>query len=316
MAKRGVMICNIGTPNSSEVEDVAKYLVEFLSDGEVISIPNPIRHFLVRWWIVPRRKAFSAGNYKRIWTPEGSPLMVFTKRLKNALQAALGESAQVEIGMRYADPSIETAMKNFKAAGIEEITILPVYPQYARATTVSTFMKIDEVNLKHNFNFKIKKVDRFYDQPEFIAAFAETAQNFLKGKKADHYLMTYHGLPASQNRKMKPPEVAYRDQCLRTSELIAEKMGLQKSDYTTSFQSRLGPAKWIQPYTDGVLKELAQSGIKNLAVLCPSFVSDCLETIDEIGVEGKHIFEEAGGEKFHLVPCLNERVDYLVSFLQ
>ncbi|RYZ60948.1 MAG: ferrochelatase, partial [Proteobacteria bacterium] len=221
--------------------------------------------------------------------------------------------AMVEIGMRYADPSIETAMKNFKAAGITDVTILPLYPQYARATTESTFMKIDELN--RQFNFKLRKIDRFYDRPEFINAFVETAQYHLQGKKADHYLFTYHGLPASQNRKMNPEE-SYRKQCMRTSELIAEKMGLQKSDYTTSFQSRLGPAKWIQPYTDGVLKELAQSGVKNLAVLCPSFVSDCLETIDEIGVEGKEIFESAGGESFYLVPCLNERVDYLVSFLQ
>ena len=315
MSKHGVMICNIGTPNSYEVKDVAKYLREFLCDGEVLSIPNPIRYFLVRWWIVPRRKAFSAGNYKRIWTKEGSPLMVFTKQLRQALQAALGTSTQVEIGMRYADPSIETAMKNFKAAGITDITILPLYPQYARATTESTFMKIDEVNKKSGFNFNIRKIDRFFDRPEFVNAFADSAKKYLEGKKADHYLMTYHGLPASQNRKMDF-EKSYRQQCLRTSELIAEKMGLKKSDYTTSFQSRLGPAPWIQPYTDGVLKELAQSGVKNLAVLCPSFVSDCLETIDEIGVEGKHLFEEAGGETFHLVPCLNERVDYLVSFLQ
>jgi ferrochelatase len=315
MAKRGLMICNIGTPNSHGEADVGRYLREFLMDEEIITLPYLARWILVNIGIVPRRKKTSAKNYHRIWTAEGSPLMVYSKTLLRRLQQDLGDRFEVAIGMRYGDPSIASAMKKFKEQGIEELTILPLYPQYARASTESVFKKVDEMNRRHKHGFKIQKIRSFHDAKEFINAVAEISEAFLAGKKVDHYLMTYHGLPESQNSKMLP-EKTYQQQCLETSEAIAKRLGLARDQWTCSFQSRVGVAQWIKPYTDGTLRELGQKGIKNLAVLCPSFVSDCLETIDEIGVEGKHTFKEAGGENFYLIPCVNDRTDYLLSLLE
>jgi ferrochelatase len=312
MAKQGVIICNIGTPESPEVDKVEAYLKEFLMDGEVVNIPYPARYILVNWLIVPKRKFLSAANYKALWTEQGSPLLVHTKNLQKNLQQALGDTKIVEIGMRYAEPSILVAMHKLKEQGVTEVTILPLYPQYARASTESTFLKVDKLNRTRGFNFKIHKIPCFYESKAFINAVAETTKNHLTGKKIDHYLMTYHGLPERQNRSMDP-EKSYRKQCLKTSDLLAQELRLSKSEFSSSFQSRLGKAEWIKPYTDATLKELAEIGVKNLAVICPSFVADCLETIEEIGVEGAATFKKAGGENFYLVPCLNDRADYLLS---
>jgi ferrochelatase len=315
MNKKGLMICNIGTPDHHDPKSVGSYLREFLMDEEIITLPYLARFILVNIGIVPRRKYKSAANYKKIWTEMGSPLMVYSEQLKNKLQQDLGEDTVVEIGMRYGRPSIALALKKFHDQGIREVTILPLYPQYARASTESTFKKVDEVIRLQKYNFNLKKIISFYNAADFIRSSTEVAEKFLTDKKVDHYLMTYHGLPESQDQKMAP-ENTYRQQCIRTSELIAAQMGLDRSRWSFSFQSRVGLNQWIKPYTDYVLKDLAQAGVKNLAVLCPSFVSDCLETIDEIGAEGAEIFKQAGGGNFYLVPCLNERSDYLVSLLK
>ncbi|MGZ3804996.1 MAG: ferrochelatase [Pseudobdellovibrionaceae bacterium] len=311
---KGVLLSNIGTPLSHQTKDVAKYLREFLMDEEILPIPFLFRYLLVHIGIVPRRAAVSAAKYKTIWADEGSPLMVHSLEQKRNLQEALGSGYVVELGMRYGEPSIENALEKFKAQGVEEVYVLPLYPQYCRATTESSFKKVDEVVKRQGHSFQLQKAPPFWSQKEFIAALAEEAQKNLHGKKVDYYLMTYHGLPESQNRKMDPGQT-YREQCLSNSALLAEALGLSQGQWGCSFQSRVGVETWIKPYTSDELKALPGRGVKNLAVLCPSFVADCLETLEEIGIEGEATFKQAGGESFHLVPCLNGRTDYLVPLV-
>ncbi|WP_413290173.1 ferrochelatase [Bdellovibrio sp. HCB337] len=311
-ATKGVLLINIGTPNSTSNGDVGRYLREFLMDEEILPIPAFFRWILVNIGIVPRRASASAKKYRSIWTSEGSPLMVHSLGLQKNLQHALGsDDYQVEIGMRYGDPSIATALNKFKSQGIEDLYVLPLYPQYCRATTESSFKKVDEMIAKHNHSFRVKKAPAFWMQKEFNQAVAEETKKHLQGKKIDYYLMTYHGLPQSQNNKMEAGNT-YQEQCFKNSELIAKELGLSKDQWGVSFQSRVGVETWIKPYTDEELKALPGRGVKDLAVLCPSFVADCLETIEEIGMEGSETFKHAGGENFYLVPCLNDRVDYLL----
>jgi ferrochelatase len=238
---------------------------------------------------------------------------VHSRALQSGLQKYLGSNYAVEIGMRYGNPSIFQALHKFKTQNVEEIILIPLYPQYARATTESTFNKVNELIKTHGFDFKIRSIGPFFDSKNFIEAKARRIQNHVGAKKVDHFLMTYHGLPESQNSRMDPPN-SYREQCIRTSELLAKELGLQRSQWSFSFQSRLGKTEWIKPYTDQTLKKLAAQGVQSVAVVCPSFVADCLETIEEIGVEGARTFKEAGGSEFHLVPCLNEQADYLMGF--
>jgi ferrochelatase len=333
---RGVLLCNIGTPDSFSEKDVAKYLREFLMDEEILTIPFPLRYILVNAIIVPKRAALSAANYKAIWTEQGSPLRVLSEALRQTLQQSLDSSTGgserksiVAVGMRYGKPSIPKALAEFHAAGVSDVLVVPLYPQYARATTVSTLKQVAKVTAKQGYGFKIDELAPFYNDRGFIGAVAETVRAKLAGKQVDHYLMTYHGLPESQVKKnpgclqsesccQRAEACAlncYRAQCFKTSELIAQALGLQPDQWTVSFQSRLGKTEWIKPYTDETLKQLPGRGIKRLAVLCPSFVSDCLETLEEIGVQGAEAFRHAGGEEFYLVPCLNERADYLASLI-
>ncbi|HEY8271238.1 MAG TPA: ferrochelatase [Pseudobdellovibrionaceae bacterium] len=312
---KGVLLSNIGTPASYQPKDVAVYLREFLMDEEILPIPFLFRYLLVHVGIVPRRADASAAKYKAIWTSQGSPLMVNSLLQKENLQKALGNEYVVELGMRYGQPSLQQALQKFKELDVEEVYFLPLYPQYCRATTESSFKKVDELIKQHQYFFRLQKVLPFWDQKEFIHAVAEETQKNLQGKKLDYYLMTYHGLPESQNRKMDP-ENAYREQCIKNSALLAEALGLSKEQWGFSFQSRVGVETWIKPYTSDELKALPGRGVKSLAVLCPSFVSDCLETLEEIGLEGEETFKQAGGESYHLVPCLNGRVDYLTQLIE
>ncbi len=311
---KGVLLSNIGTPSSFQIKDVARYLREFLMDGEILPIPFFFRYILVNIGILPRRSPVSASKYKLIWSAGGSPLLVNSRALQKNLQEILGPEYLVELGMRYGQPSMHEALEKFKAQGIKDIYFLPLYPQYCRATTESSFKKIDELLRKYNYSFNIQKAGPFWFKKDFIQALAEETRKSLQGKQVDYYLMTYHGLPESQNQKMQPMDV-YREQCFNNSMLLADFLGLGKDQWGVSFQSRVGVETWIKPYTSDQLKLLPSSGVKNLAVICPSFISDCLETLEEIGLEGKKTFQHAGGENFHLVPCLNDRADYLASLI-
>lgn len=312
---KGVLISNIGTPDSFSVPDVDRYLREFLMDEEVVTLPFPLRYALVNFLIVPRRAPASAKKYQAIWTKEGSPLLVNSLNLQQSLSEELGPDYVVELGMRYGNPSIEQALRRFEARGIHDVYVVPLYPQYCRATVESIYKKTDALMVQHNFSFRVHRTKIFWSQHGFIRALKEETEKYLQGKKVDYYLMTYHGLPENQNRKMEPMD-SYRQQCLDNSALLADAMGLRSEQWGVSFQSRLGAGAWIKPYTDETLNALPGRGVKNLAILCPSFVSDCLETLEEIGVEGRETFLQAGGESFHLVPCLNRRADYLAELVR
>lgn len=314
-SRKGVLLINIGTPDSPQAKDVAAFLREFLMDPEVLPLPGFLRWILVHIGIVWRRAPVSAKKYQAIWTNEGSPLMVHSLAAQKNLQTELSNEYNVQLGMRYGNPSIESALKKFHSAGVEEIFVLPLYPQYCRATTESSLKKVDEVIHQNGFQFHLHKLQSFWSNHDFIQAIADEAKKSLQGKKVDYYLMTYHGLPESQDSKMDPMD-SYKLRCHDTSKLIADALGLRKDQWGVSFQSRVGVETWIKPYTDEELKALASRGVKSLAVLCPSFVADCLETLEEIGMEGRETFLHAGGEAYHLVPCVNGRADYLKVLVQ
>lgn len=328
MAKTGLVLLNIGTPDSYEVEDVKKYLKKFLMDKDVINLPYPLRWILVNAIIVPRRAPHSAANYKKVWLSGGSPLKVHTESFARKLQESLGSDYVVKIGMRYSDPTIETALKELKAAGVDKILLAPLFPQEADATTGSCVKEARRAHKALQLSAPLEVLPSFFAQEEFIAPSVQIGQQALAGQQVDHYLFSFHGLPESHVRKNagclesenccfekgacnKP---CYRAQCFSTAANMAEKLKLQKDQWSVSFQSRLGRAEWLKPSTDSRLEELAQSGNHHLAVLCPSFVADCIETLEEIGIGGKELFHSKGGKKFHLVPCVNDDDQWAQGF--
>lgn len=326
MAKTGVLLLNIGSPRSYEVPDVKKYLTHFLMDKEVINLPFIFRWPLVNLLIVPKRGPISAGNYKKIWLENGSPLTVYTVDFAAKLQQELGDKYLVKVGMRYSDPDIPTALKEFAAAGIENVLLAPMYPQYADATTGSSLREVQRQIKKLHLNFKVKSIRDFYQHPSFVDPGVEIAKEFLKGKEVSHYLFSFHGLPESHVKVnqgclttpdccIKPNacnKPCYRAQCLATATAMAEKMGLSKDQWSLSYQSRLGRAEWLKPSTEDTIAKLADK--KSIAVLCPSFVADCIETLEEIGIGGEETFHHAGGKDYHLVPCVNVNENWVNKF--
>lgn len=324
---KGLLLMNIGSPLSTEVSDVKKYLKTFLMDEEIITIPFLVRWPLVNLIIAPKRAPYSAENYKKVWMPEGSPIVVYTKRFIQGLQAHLPDY-QINMGLQYSEPSITQALAEFKAKGIQEVVLAPMFPQWADATSKSALKSVRKALAQLDYNPRIQEVPPFYADSSFIETSARMVKNTLEGRSVDHYLMSYHGLPESHILRDKeckldsnccslPSSCArncYRAQCLKTSELIAGKLGLQKDQYTTCFQSRLGRAQWIKPSTEDTIRALAEKGVKSLAVICPSFVSDCIETLEEIGMGGRETFQEHGGKDYHLVPCVNDDAEFIQGF--
>jgi ferrochelatase len=321
--KKGILLVNLGTPNSPAVSDVRKYLDEFLMDPRVIDI-NPVgRTLLVKGIIVPFRAPKSAKSYQAIWTDEGSPLMVYGKRVQSMLQDKLGDDYEVELAMRYQNPSIESALNEFLKKKIFDIKVIPLFPQYASATTGSVHEKVMEVVSKWQIVPKIEFINSFYDQPKMIETFAEIGKDYVKDNY-DHILFSFHGLPIRQlikgdvdknhcqkvndccKKLTENNKYCYSAQCYQTAYRIAEKLNLDEKEYSIVFQSRLGRDPWIQPYASEVIEKLAKEGKKRILVFCPAFVADCIETIFEISVEYQEEFEHAGGEKVQLVPGLND----------
>lgn len=321
MSKIGILLTNIGTPVSNEPADVGHYLSEFLMDPYVVDIPKVLRWVLVKVLIVPRRKYASSEAYKKIWLKEGSPLLLNSLHLATTLGENLGSGYSVKVGMRYSKPSIQKALEEFAIENITKLLIIPMYPQFADSSSTSSIEKVEEEIKKQNLKVEVKSIEAFYDQPGFIDSYAQVIKDSLKGKQVDHYLFSYHGLPERQIKRLHSSycfqtgdcclkitdqnKNCYRAQCVATTEALAKALGLAKNQYTFSFQSRLGRTKWIDPYTDVVLPELAGKGVRKLAVVCPSFVADCLETLEEIGIRGREQFSAAGGEELELIPCLN-----------
>ncbi len=319
MPKTGVVFSNLGTPRSPSPDDVGSYLGEFLMDHHVIQIPGPLRWLLVRGIIVPFRKKKSAANYQEVWTENGSPLLVETEKAAQALQNELGDDFKVVVGMRYGDPSFKTCADQLKDC--EEVIFFPQYPQYA-ASTVQT-------GLDHFFKFfepsRVRVVPPYYDHPAFLKAYGEFLKERWQKSEVDHLLMSFHGLPESHLQKSDPTgqhclqqsdccakaqgavlQSCYRAQCYRSAEGIAQAAGLSKQQYSVSFQSRLGRQKWIEPYTEDSYGTLVEEGHKNIAVICPGFPVDGLETLEEIAMTGRETFLGQGGESFQYWPCLND----------
>lgn len=326
--KKGILLVNLGTPDSPSVSDVRKYLREFLMDPRVIDI-NPIgRSLLVNGIIAPFRSPKSAKSYQAIWTEEGSPLMVYGLKTKELLQQKLGDAYHVDIAMRYQSPSIEKVLADFHRRRIFDIKVIPLFPQYASATTGSVHEKIMSIVQQWQITPKISFVNSYYNHPILLDAFAEIGKTFLH-EKYDHVLFSFHGLPVRQLIKADPSnahcqkvgkccesinennQFCYSAQCYQTAYGIADKLGLSKDQFTICFQSRLGRDPWIQPYTSKVIEELAHQGKKKILVFCPAFVADCLETIFEISVEYQEEFHGYGGEKVQLVPGLNDHPKWI-----
>ncbi|MVT11597.1 ferrochelatase [Chitinophaga tropicalis] len=318
----GIILMNLGSPDSTAVPDVKRYLNEFLMDKRVIDYPYLFRLLLIRGIIVPRRAPKSAEAYQSIWWEDGSPLIVLTKQLQNAVQHDL--QMPVEIAMRYGNPSQEYAYERLLAQnpGLKEVVLLPLYPHYAMSSYETAVEHAKAVHKKKGYNFKLTIIPPYYDQPDYINALAESMRPYVE-QDFDHLLFSYHGVPERHIRKgditgkhclqvddcchVASPahEFCYRHQVHITSELVAEKLKIPREKWSVSFQSRLGREEWLKPYTAAKLEELPKQGVKRLLVSCPAFVSDCLETLEEIAVEGKHSFIKSGGDSFTMIPCLN-----------
>lgn len=336
IGKTGVLIVNLGTPDSPSVPDVRKYLREFLMDGRVIDIPVVSRWALINLIIAPFRAPKSAKVYKELWTEKGSPLKIYGEANEKQLQAALGDEYVVKLAMRYQSPSIESSLAEFQKMGFKDIIVIPFFPQYASASTGSVYEEVMRIVAKWQIIPEIKFKNNFYNYPKFIKAFGDNARKHLEKEHFDHIVFSYHGLPARQILKgdctgktcqlgsccdtiHAMNQYCYRAQCFETTRLLVKELDLKEGTYTTCFQSRLGKTPWIQPYTDDIVKELAAKGIKRVLAFSPAFVADCLETTIEVAEEYREIFEEKGGEHWVLVESLNDSeawVDLLVDLVK
>jgi ferrochelatase len=317
---KAVLLVNLGSPDSPSVPDVRRYLNEFLMDGRVIDTAWPIRRLVVGLILI-KRPHESGEAYEKIWTKDGSPLVVTSKHVQAELQKRL--SVPVELAMRYQNPSIESAVKKLAAKGATEVLLIPLFPHYAMSSYETAVVRVQEMAAKHAPGMKVTVQPPYYDSPDFIAALVASAADFLK-QDYDHLLFSYHGIPERHLRKSDPTgchclqvenccEVAspahamcYRAQCFATTREFVKLAGVPKEKYSVSFQSRLGKDPWLKPYTDYELQRLAQEGKKKMMVICPAFVSDCLETIEEIGMRGCEDFMAASGKEFTRIPCVNE----------
>ncbi len=321
--KTGILLINLGTPDSPKTADVRKYLTQFLNDPRVIDI-NPIARFLlVNGIIVPFRAPKSAKLYQAIWTNEGSPLLINSIKQKELLQTSLGSNFVVELGMRYQNPSIESAVKKLKAANVSKIIAIPLYPQYATSSTTSSIEETNRVFKKWKNHPPLSFVNNFFDNEGFINACVEKASKYSLADY-DYFIFSYHGLPERQiikaskefgngscqigsccNKITPANRLCYRANCFATTRQLVSRLNIPEGKYETTFQSRLDD-KWLKPYSDKVIEELAKQGKKKVLVFSPAFVADCLETIHEIGTEYQEIFTEHGGQKIQLVESLND----------
>ncbi|MCQ0111480.1 ferrochelatase [Zhouia amylolytica] len=324
---KGVLLINLGSPDSTNPKDVKRYLDEFLMDERVIDKPYLLRAFIVKGIILNTRPKKSAAAYKKIWWDEGSPLIVLSERLKRKVDDLT--QVPVALGMRYGNPSIKAGLQELADQGVDEVLIVPLYPQFAMSTTETVLVKAEEERKKHFPEMKFTNIPAFYNHPDYVRVLAASIKDELEGKEWDHLLFSYHGVPERHIRKSDitnshckidgvccqtnspAHQYCYRHQCFETTKQVVELLGIDNSKYSTSFQSRLGRDPWIQPYTDATIESLAEKGIKNLAVVTPAFVSDCLETLEEIAMEGKEDFIAAGGEQFYAVPCLNDNDEWV-----
>ena len=323
---KGLLMINLGSPDSTDVKDVKKYLDEFLMDERVIGKSYWFRWFLVKVIILNTRPKKSAKAYKKIWWKEGSPLIVLSRRLFEKVKKFV--KIPVALAMRYGSISIQKGIKELHESGVKEIVVLPLYPHYAMSSYETVVEKVKE-EVKNNFpNVNLKIVSPFYKEKNYINLLCNKIKNTIKRIKYDHILFSYHGIPISHLKISDPTnshcykvnnccstssdahKFCYKHQVLETTEAVVKKLKIDKDKYSNAFQSRLPNEAWLKPYTDDELVRLAKEGKKNLVIVTPAFVTDCLETLEEIAMEGKEEFLEAGGENYHYVPCLNDDDDW------
>ncbi len=332
MSQPAVLLLNLGSPDSPSVPDVRRYLREFLWDERVLDTPAPIRWFVLNVFILPSRPKRTAAAYASIWTPEGSPLVVTSRRVREKVQADFGVSPTVALAMRYGEPSVHRVVGEMKNSHPSRVFLVPLYPHYAMSSYETAVVLAKKELAAQLPDIPVDTLPPFFDQPGYLDALAASARPYLQNN-FDKVLFSYHGLPERHLRLSDPTHAhclarpdccagshpahatCYRHQCFRATDLVAARLGLPREKYEISFQSRLGRDPWLTPFTDHRLTALPAEGVKKLAVLCPSFVSDCLETLEEIAMQGRETFLHAGGESFTLVPCLNEHPAWL-AFLR
>ena len=324
MKKTGILLINLGTPDNTSLPAIKRYLNEFLMDPYVIDIPWIARALLVKGIILRTRPKKTKAAYDMIWTEQGSPLLNYSLKLCDELNQATSENIIAALGMRYGKPSIDSALDTLLKNDLEKLIVIPLFPQYSTAATASAIQAFKKSFKVRNITLPVNIITDFYDQPEFIKAQVSLIKNQLQDNAFDHLLLSYHGIPTRHLEKIGCPHInkacvgdqpcpaisdankqCYRAQCYATSRLIAKELDLTVEQYSVSFQSRLGKTPWITPYTDEHLKALREKGIVDLVVVCPSFIADCLETLEEIGIRAREQWQQLGGRSFTLIPCIN-----------
>jgi len=312
VAKTAILLINLGTPDAPTPRAVRRYLEQFLSDPRVIEIPRALWLPILHGLVLNSRPKKSARKYAGIWSSEGSPLRVHTERqarlLRGYFESQIPMPLTVDFAMRYGEPSIAGTLARLKSAGCERVLVFPMYPQYAASTTASALDQVAEFLRRTRNVPEIRLVKHFHDHPSYIGALASLVQeHWRQSGRPDKLVMSFHGLPRFTLARGDP----YHCECHKTARLLAERLELAESHWQIAFQSRFGRAKWMEPYTASTLADYGRHGVRRVDVICPGFVADCLETLEEIGVEGRKIFLGAGGREFHLLPCLNERDDWI-----
>jgi ferrochelatase len=302
----GVLITNLGTPEAPQKKQLRRYLKQFLSDPRVVEVPRLLWWFILNGVILNIRPARSARAYRTVWSEQGSPLMVHTRNQAEALQTSIaqsfGDKVIVDFAMRYGSPSIPDVLQGMLDKGVRQLLVLPLYPQYSGSTTGSTFDALAADFTRRRWLPELRFVSHYHDNSAYITALAQSIRDYrAEHGSADKLLFSYHGIPQRYLDEGDP----YHCECLKTSRLVAEELGLPEDSYLSAFQSRFGREPWLQPYTDETLKELAGQGVNSIQVICPGFSSDCLETLEEIEVENRDYFMAAGGKNFDYIPCLN-----------
>ncbi len=308
-----VLLCNLGTPDAPTAAALRPYLAEFLGDPRVVEIPRALWLLILHGVILRVRPAKSAEKYASIWMPEGSPLKVWTSKQAELLRGYLGERGHrvvVRYAMRYGNPAMASVLDELKAQGVTRVLIVPMYPQYSATTSASVFDAVYAWAGKTRNVPELRFINRYHDHPGYIAALAKrVSSHWATAGRPDKLVMSFHGVPKRTLLLGDP----YHCECLKTARLVGERLGIAKDDLVVTFQSRFGKAEWLQPYTEPTLVALAQGGVKRVDVLCPGFVTDCLETLEEIAMEAREAFIEAGGQEFNYLPCLNDQHEWIAA---
>ena len=315
-ARTAVLYCNLGTPDEPTSKAVRRYLKEFLSDHRVVEIPRLIWMLILHGIILRFRPAKSAAKYASVWTPDGSPLKLWTEKQSKLLQGWLGQrnhAVKVRYAMRYGSTSIASQLDAFKAEGVTRVLVVPAYPQYSGTTTASVFDAVYAWGQQTRTLPELRFVNHYHDDPAYISALATSVQRYWKEHgRPDQLVMSFHGVPARTLELGDP----YHCECMKTARLLSNKLGLAKDQFKVTFQSRLGRAKWLEPYTEPSLIAMGRAGVKRVDVICPGFTSDCLETLEEISMEARAAFLLAGGKTFHYIPCLNDDPEWITALCQ